>query len=182
MKEKDFSFSEITDEELMHLYQEGEEKAFEEIYGRYSSRIYGYLKKRIGDPEKTDEVFQEIFMKFHRMRSKYKTTLPFAPWIFTLVRNVTVDHFRKMRNLSEPVLAGQEFLEGQVDESISTPVSEVGLKLVSGMDKLSERQKQAVELRYMDEKTFEEIGKTLDTSEINARKILSRAISKLRGN
>jgi RNA polymerase sigma-70 factor (ECF subfamily) len=46
--------------------------------------------------------------------------------------------------------------------------------------RLPENQRNAVELRYMDEKTFEQIAESLNTSSQNARKIVSRAVAKLK--
>lgn len=38
---------EVSDEELMVLYQQGEEKAFQTLYERYSGKLYGYIKKKV---------------------------------------------------------------------------------------------------------------------------------------
>ena len=56
------------------------------------------------------------------------------------------------------------------------PIAEV----TSLLSHLPESQRKAVELRYVDEKTFEEIAQILNTTSINARKIISRAVAKLK--
>ena len=51
--------SSCRDEELMARYQNGESAAFAEIYARYSKRIYGFLVRRVGNPDDCAEIFQD---------------------------------------------------------------------------------------------------------------------------
>ena len=51
--------SSLSDEELMALYQKGDEGAFEEIYARYGKKIYGFLMRRLGNPDNSAELFQD---------------------------------------------------------------------------------------------------------------------------
>jgi hypothetical protein len=55
------SASSLTDEVLMMRYQAGDEAAFEEIYSRYSKKIYGFLMHRLTNPDTSAELFQETF-------------------------------------------------------------------------------------------------------------------------
>ena len=61
-------YSHLTDEQLMSLYQKGENMAFEVIYNRNKGRIYSYLNKRISDDSAIDEIFQNILLKFHNFQ------------------------------------------------------------------------------------------------------------------
>ena len=63
-------YSHLTDEQLMSLYQKGENMAFEVIYNRNKGRIYSYLNKRISDDSAIDEVFQNIFFQFQSNQSR----------------------------------------------------------------------------------------------------------------
>src|SRR5947209_1135453 len=80
-----------SDEALMVDYQRGDEKGFDELYRRHSAKVYGYLRKRVSDRARTDELFQAIFMKLHESRAKYDSAYLFSPWLFTVCRSVLID-------------------------------------------------------------------------------------------
>src|SRR5476649_2776842 len=90
-----------TDEELMALYQNGDEQAFGMLYARHSGRVYGFLVNSLKDKALADDVFQSTFMKLHRARSTYDPSFPFIPWLFTVCRGVMIDHIRKAGRIQE---------------------------------------------------------------------------------
>jgi RNA polymerase sigma-70 factor (ECF subfamily) len=79
----------------MILYQAGEESAFDELYRRYSGRVYGYLNRKALSPEACDDIFQSVFLALHRSRDRYQAGVPFEAWLFTLARNAWADWGRK---------------------------------------------------------------------------------------
>ena len=86
--------SSLSDEELMIRYQGGDETAFEEIYGRYGKKIYGFLMRRLTNPDTSAELFQETFLRLHRGRSLYRPDMPFKPWLYTIANNLIRDRFK----------------------------------------------------------------------------------------
>ena len=168
----------LSDEDIMVLYQKGDFFAFEILYNRHSGRIYEYLKKKVSTPEVAQDLLQEVFSKIHKSRESYNKQFPFLPWVFTIARNTAFDFF-KMRETkistksdSSPELLNS--LAGEVDHSESTPL------LGKILDKLPQMQKQAIERRYLDEWSFEQIASDVGTSEENVRQLVSRGLKKLR--
>jgi RNA polymerase sigma-70 factor (ECF subfamily) len=162
----------LTDEELMAMYQSGAEDAFQVLYRRHSSKVYGFLRGRVWNDERAAELFQETFLKMHRSKHLYNKTLPALPWIFSVTRSVLVDGLRSDKRARRDA----EFVQDEI-ESVPRGITEVAAML----GRLPENQRKAIELRYVDEKTFEEVAATLETSSQNARKIISRALAKLKG-
>lgn len=174
---------EASDEELMRAYQLGEERAFSLLYERYSGKVYGYLRSKRQDVSDTQEVFQEVFLKLHRMRAKYRPMEPFAPWLYAMMRNVLIDHIRKMKAGIQPLFEPELFDSAQASSLSNGKNAEASdLSQVPGFHRLRTRQREALQLRYRDERSFSEIADHLDTSEANVRKLISRAIGKLRKN
>lgn len=161
-----------SDEELMVMYQNGTEEAFLILYKRHSSKIYGYVKSKVRVEEKARDIFQEIYLKIHRSKNLYNRTFPVLPWFFTIARSVIVDAIRKEQSVK---IVPQENLEYAITEEVTSDVD-----LVPGMRHLSEAQRTAVQLRFIEEKTFEEIADHLDTSTDNVRQLVSRGVKKLR--
>lgn len=161
-----------TDEQLMAAYREGDPQAFDELYRRHSPKVWGFLVKRISNEGLREEVFQEVFLKLHRSKHLYDPSLSFAPWLFTVTRSVMNDAFRK--GLRQVPLSDQpedlDHFEAPTNSPSETP----------DLSQLTKAQKVAVELRYFEEKSFEEIAEILETSSLNVRQLISRALKKLR--
>ena len=84
-----------TDEELMVLYQNGSEAAFQILYDRHSSKIFGFISSRISNKETANEIFQDVFIKIHKSKQLYNKSLPLLPWIFTITRNAVFDYAKR---------------------------------------------------------------------------------------
>lgn len=162
----------LSDEELMVMYQNGSEEAFKALYNRHSEKIYGFLRKKVWNMERTDELYQEVFLKMHRSKQLYNKSLPVLPWIFSITKSVLVDGLR----VDQKVKRDSEYSEQFFTEELENSEAEVK-ELISQLPK---NQRRVIEMRYIDEKTFEEIASTLDTTSQNARQIVSRTLAKLK--
>lgn len=163
-----------TDEQLMHLYQNGDVAAFDELFGRHSSKVYGFLLKRIRNRQTAADLSQEVFVKLHKSKQLYNTSLPALPWIFSITNSVLLDFIKKRSEvLTED---GQiEKLVGLAEESVIPLVD-----IEPYFQKLPDQQRDAVRMRYVDDKSFEAISLALETTPDNARKIISRGIKNLK--
>lgn len=177
---------ELSDELLMQSYQLGEIEAFDELYRRYSAKVYGYLMIKLRDRSQVDDLFQAVFLKLHTARRSYERQYLFAPWLFAVCRSVFLDRLRQDKRMhqleaewtQDPSIGMASFFQS------SDPQSEGGPKKVEDLDvdlsTLDERQKEVVAMRYLNEASFQEMAVKLNTTPSNIRQILSRAISSLR--
>lgn len=164
-----------TDEELMILYQNGSEAAFQIIYDRHSPKIFGFILSKVQIKEIANEIFQDVFFKIHRSKHLYNKSLPLLPWVFTITRNTIFDYSKRGSKIEVPT-ASEIFDERAAMED----QNELGLDLQPSLLKLPKQQKLAVEMRYYDEKTFEEIAQALNTSSMNIRQLVSRGLRRLK--
>lgn len=176
-RESMMDFTQLSDEELMVLYQQDQMEAFNVLYARHSAKVYGYLRKRIRNAAEAGDVFQAVFMKVHRSRSLYNSNFPFLPWLFTVTKTVMIDGAKKSMWNGKVVLAG-ETIESAASEHTLSPHADA--YHIDGLERLPEHQRQAIELRYRDDWSFEEIARTLNTTPANARQLISRGIRQLR--
>jgi len=165
----------LSDEELMTLYQTGQFEAFEVLYTRHSGRVFEYLKKKTSI-EVARELMQEVFEKIHKSRGKYISQYPFLPWAFTIARNSLFDFFKQ----AESKLANSS--SGVAIENLAIADSPPGndFDLSQVLSSLPSNQRRAIELRYQQEWSFEKIARDMKTSEDNVRQIISRGIKKVR--
>lgn len=155
----------------MLAYQLGDEFAFIELYNRHSRRVFGFLKLKLRDETTAHDVFQSTFMKLHKCKNLYNSSLPFSPWLFTICRSELLDFFKKQK------MSFENFDEELIAAPNIKPLAHAGVDLSS----LSSDQQVAIHMRYMQDSTFEEIASALNTSPLNARQIVSRSIKYLRG-
>jgi len=164
----------MTDEELMKMYQLGNIEAFQDIYQRYQARIFGYLKKRGLTNEMAEDVFQQVFSKFHHTRLRYNPKYPLSAWLFTLTRNTLIDEHRKNQKLKNNVNLDS------IAELSNSPETAEKHKIKVPLDALSQTEKNLIEDRFFNEKTYEEISHELGILPTNARQRVSRAVKKLK--
>jgi len=157
----------------MTLYQSGDYTAFECLYERHSARVFHYLKGKVS-LEAAKDLVQETFLKVHRSRAQYQPQYPFLPWLFTVARNSLNDFLKS----PEQRLARAEFNADTLPGALLPVASEHDLS--AALQGLTQVQRRAIELRYMNEWTFEKIAAEMNTSPENSRQIISRGIKKIR--
>jgi RNA polymerase sigma-70 factor (ECF subfamily) len=169
--------STLSDEELMRRYQSGDEAAFEEIYSRYGKKIYGFLIRRLRQPDDAAELFQETFLRLHKGRSLYRPEMPFKAWVYTISNNLVRDKLRsKARSGASEVLT-----DGK--DRIEETVLDGRHKLVSFKEvftKLTDDQKEAVILSRFQGLGYEEIGRVMGRSTEAVNQLIQRAMHHLR--
>ncbi|MDP7320773.1 MAG: sigma-70 family RNA polymerase sigma factor [Bacteriovoracaceae bacterium] len=164
-------FSHLEDEKLMELYKNGENMAFEVIYLRHKNRVYSYLDKRLSDKNAIEDIFQSIFVKFHKSRHLYDNKHPLLKWLYVICKSELLDAYKKNK---------VKFVQ-LTDDKLPTDSTQTNDKInLDDIESLSLKEKKALELRYYSDEDFAQMAKTLKTSEANSRKLVSRGIKKLK--
>lgn len=156
----------------MTLYKSGDYAAFQCLFERHSGRVYQYLKGKVSS-ESACDLLQETFLKVHRSRETYQSQYPFLPWLFTVARNSLHDFLKS---------SDQKVVKVEFDLlSLSSPSpAESGHDLSSALASLPIGQRHAIEMRYLNDWSFEMIAENMRTTPENSRQIVSRGLRKLR--
>jgi RNA polymerase sigma-70 factor, ECF subfamily len=166
--------SSLSDEQLMIRYQNSDEAAFEEIYARYAKKIYGFLMRRLGQPDDCAELFQETFLRLHRGRSSYKPEMSFKTWLYTIANNLVRDSLRiKTRSQSAGVTEG-------IKNRIERAIPDGNYKLQSFKEafaSLSDDQREAIVLSRFEGLRYEEIAKVMGRSTEAVNQLIQRALA-----
>jgi len=90
------------DDELIHLYQEGNEDAFAQLLERYKKKVYGYILNVVRDRVIAEDIFQETFFKVIRTLKKkqYNGEGKFIQWVIRISHNLIIDNFRQNGKIS----------------------------------------------------------------------------------
>ncbi|MBN1164291.1 MAG: sigma-70 family RNA polymerase sigma factor [Candidatus Krumholzibacteriota bacterium] len=89
--------NELTDEDLILQVQEGHNKAFDVLVGRYKNRLYAYLFRLLGNESEAEEFAQETFVRAYIHADKYKTIAKFSTWLYTIATNLVRNRIRNIK-------------------------------------------------------------------------------------
>ncbi|MFK8102943.1 MAG: RNA polymerase sigma factor [Saprospiraceae bacterium] len=155
----------LNDRELIGLYLDGNEKAFEELLSRHKNKIYTSIYLFVKDQALAEDIFQEVFIKIidTLRKGKYNHEGKFVQWAMRISYNMCVDYFR--RNKRRPKLAPSEtfdifdVLQTSDDNAEQTMIkSQTHDKIRKLVDLLPTEQREVVILRHYADMSFKEIS------------------------
>src|SRR5688572_6213021 len=87
--------ADLSDEELMLSYRDGDAGAFDVLYSRHKGGMYRYLLRQCREAAVAEELFQDVWMNLIRARAGYTVQAKFTAWLYRLAHNRLIDHYRK---------------------------------------------------------------------------------------
>jgi RNA polymerase sigma-70 factor (ECF subfamily) len=164
------------DQQLIELYCQGNEAAFEELLNRHQQKVFSYIMMMVKDREMADDIFQETFFKVIRTlkSDRYNDEGKFLPWVMRIAHNLIIDHFRRGKKL--PTVS--QYVGGEDDEFDIFSVIHNGDLTVEEdiarnqvlrdvrklVDLLPHEQRQVVIMRHYMDLSFKEIADVTDVS------------------
>lgn len=100
----DSAINNLSDNELIMAYKNGNSNCFDVLLLRYQSKVYGYIFSVVKDKDVADDIFQDTFYKVIVTINSglYKDENKFIHWVMRIAHNLIVDHFR--RNNKMPIV------------------------------------------------------------------------------
>jgi RNA polymerase sigma-70 factor, ECF subfamily len=118
---KEVKDSDIPEEEIIRHAQEGNAGAFEQLYRRYSRRVYSLCLRMVKNDSEAEDLTQEAFLLLFRKIHTFRGEARFSTWLHRLTSNLVLMRFRKKRH---PEVSLDATLES--DEEDSRPLIEFG--------------------------------------------------------
>ena len=164
---------------LKGAYALAKEIDWEAAYKEYLPRVYNFFRYRVNDQILAEDLTAVTFEKAWRGRSRFRQDLSaFSTWLFTIARNVAIDHFRRGENdaslgeIQEPVdpISVEETVQSNQDVA----------RLRALVAKLPTRDRELVAFKYGAGLNNREIAQLTRLSASNVGIILYRVVEKLR--
>jgi len=159
--------------------QEGNAKAFGEIYDLYFPKIHKYVYYKVSE-EHVDDVVATVFIKAWTKIKKYKkTNCPFSSWLFRIATNTVIDHYRTKKDFYEL----EERIADDNDRLNPQQLAEQVLnseRVHRALKKLNKKYQDIVLLKFMNDMSNKEVARILKTNEGNVRTLQFRALKKLK--
>lgn len=175
----------MVDSEPVRL-RRGDPDAFDALLTRYQSRLYRYLLRLTGNTAVAEDLFQETWLKMITHIHRYDERRPFEPWLYSVARNLAIDHLRKAapESLDEPSETGEARIAqigADAPGSLERLLEEERRGLLERrLEELPALYREALSLRFEEEMTFEEMAEVLSAPVPTVKSRVQRALSTLR--
>lgn len=175
------------DRDLVQRMLAGDDRAFSEFFDTYFPRMYRFTLPRVNRHEDTaKDVVQAALVKAVRKLGDYRGEAALFTWLCQICRREIADHVRARRRYDEKVVLIEDSAEVRAAlESIEAPAGDDPLRRCDSaelkrlvhavLDRLPGRYGEALEWKYVEGRSVEEIGDLLGIGRTAAQSLLARA-------
>lgn len=157
-----------------------EQSRFLELfYNETAHLVFAYCRKKGITPQDGEDIVQIVYTKIYNKREKYNPDYSPMAWLFVITKSEAKDYLKKSAIYADYMKDYGLFVDLSQNQAHNPSNEQEGKEL--DLSALNAKEKSVLEQRYFAEKDFREIGETLGVTETNVRKIISRAIHKLKG-
>jgi RNA polymerase sigma-70 factor (ECF subfamily) len=185
--EQELKVHDSTEEDAVQLAQQGNAAAFEQLYRRYSRRVYALCLRIVKNDTEAEDLTQEAFLRLFRKIHTFRGEASFSTWLHRLATNVALMRLRRKRYTEVSMDANSE-----PDEDESGPHVELGgpdlrlsgvidhVNLSRAVEQLPEGYREMFILHDVEGYEHHEIAKILGCSSGNSKSQLYKARLRLR--
>lgn len=163
--------------ELPHIFW-----GYRELLRRYEPMIFSFCLRLLKSREDAEEVTQDSFLVVFHQIHKLQNAGAFRTWIFRVVQNECRDRFAKIKRKQEMQEAYEAMQKKEFEEAPPDTVEDQKEQLSKALERLSEKDREIVVLRFVSGLKLEEIAEVLDIGLSATKMRLQRAMEELKQN
>jgi len=167
--ERNHTISEI---DLLEGCLEGNRRMQEELYRRFSPRMYAVCLRYAGNAEEAEDILQEGFIKVFKKLNSFRREGSFEGWVRRVFVNTAIEHFRRKRYLMPVTEKEENTIEGKYLSVLDDLAARDIMALVQD---LSPGYRTVFNLYVVEGYTHKEIADMMGISEGTSKSQLSRA-------
>ena len=170
-----------TDYKLVKSLKKGDLFSFDQLFLKYSKKLYYFAKGYLGSKEDAEGLVQEVFLMVWNKRKELKEHLSFNAFLYTVTYNAIRKYFRKKAREKKYLDKFLEDYEGQYNKTVTDIEYNNLLELAKiEIEKLPEKRKVIFELSRNEGLSNVEISKHLDISKKTVENQITSALKFLR--
>lgn len=160
------NFIQLTDDQLVTLYLNGNTKAFDTLLSRYQDKLYSYINFVVRNRDLANDIFQDTFVKaiVTLQKGSYSGSGKFGAWLTRIAHNLIIDYFRQDKNENTVSNDAQEYdllnnaslVESNIEDSMINEQTLADVRRL--VDALPDNQREVVIMRYYQDLSFKEIA------------------------
>lgn len=182
----------VSDEDLMERFRDGDARAFETLLERHERKIFNFIFRFVRQREVANDLLQETFLRVVKNAKRYTRKAKFTTWLYTIARNQSIDALRRQkhrrhRSLDQSIgheATGQTLLDrvpGRSPDGFErTDAHEVSARVSAAIDELSDEQREVFVMREIMQLKFREIAEIVGVSENTIKSRMRYALEHLR--
>ena len=154
------SSDKLIEQVLLLRCQIGDRDAFADLIERYERPLRYFISGLLGNPEMTEDIFQETWLTVIRRISGLKKPDAFPAWLYRIARNKVYQQLRRtqrLSNLSENVAA-----PGHIDNEVFS--LEDAAKVHRCLKELRPEHREVLMLRFLEQMSYQHIAEVLNCS------------------
>ena len=168
--------AEVSDQDLVHLCQNGDTEAFDQLVGRYRTRVFGMIYNMVHSEQDAWDLAQDSFLKAWKSIGRFRGQSSFYTWIYRIVMNVTIDWLRKKQVKGTGAEFNDEVQLREVDPASRTlPKAdaaphermvhgEIRQRIDQAIAQLSPEHRAVILMKEMEDMQYHEIAEALGCS------------------
>ena len=165
------SYNELTDQQLIHLFKDGDTLGLETLVLRHKDKLYTSIYLLVKDRYLAEDLFQDVFIRvIDTLRSnRYTEEGKFLPWAMRIAHNLCVDHFRRVKRTptiktsdNHDIFEVLNFSDENAEQKIMKAQSHDRVRKM--LDLLPEEQRDVIILRHYADLSFKEIASLTNCS------------------
>jgi RNA polymerase sigma-70 factor (ECF subfamily) len=180
------------DETLLERYNGGDAQAFEALMQRYHRPLFNFILRFVKNEHTAEELLQDTFLKVIQKSESYQRNSKFSTWLYTIARNLCIDHSRKMKHRRHASLEQgfqndpensnslKERVQGKESNADEKMIAqEIHALIEQSISELSEDQREVFLLRRVQNLPFKQIATITNTSENTVKSRMRYALDKI---
>ena len=180
------------DEVLMQAYRAGDVRAFERLVARHEKPVWNFLRRFVSDAATAEDLLQEVFLRVVKSADEWRGTAKFSTWLYTIARNLSVDHARRAVHRNAASLDAERGVGEStttLHDRIASPDRradqitsdrETKRRIDEAVAALPADQREVFLMREVMEMPFAEIAAAVGASEPTVKSRMRYALEKLR--
>ena len=167
----DASQSSLQDEEYVNKALEGDQKAYQKLTEKYRRPLEYHVRKMVKETEQVEDLVQEAFIKAFKNLESYNSSYAFSTWLYRITTNHTIDYLRKKKlkttSIDKPIKTREGEMSFELpDQQASTDraiIRKQRKKIIThAIENLPKKYRQVIEMRHIEELSYQEIADELD--------------------
>lgn len=171
--------TQATDESLMQMVKEGKLQCMEVLFHRYKRPLFNYFLKCTFSKLESEDLTQMVFVKVISYRSSYGPGKEFRLWLFSIARNLLMDHFQRLKVQREryDIAASIPDLPDVNQQKVQQEQEE---RLYNALESLPNEKRELLVLSKFEKMKYEDLAQLRNTTVAAIKVQVHRAVAMLR--
>ncbi|HSY74161.1 MAG TPA: sigma-70 family RNA polymerase sigma factor, partial [Dongiaceae bacterium] len=163
---------------LKQFAETDSEPAFAEIVSRHLNLVYSTALRSVGNAHAAQEISQAVFIILARKAKSLGAKIILSGWLYQTTRLTAANYLRG--EIRRQQREQEAYMQSTLNESESEAWQQIAPILDDALSKLGASDRDAIVLRFFENKNLSEVGAAIGASEDAAKMRVNRALEKLR--